>query len=136
MGRSRCAAPAARRRSARSISLETLEQHGLGMVVASERLVITTANELPGFDEQMRTSGAVAEALFWGADRGDRFQSLPRWRGESSPRAATLGGDESVERIKLLEGWSARRFTAPGWPGNDAFLYLIDGEARGRFECG
>ncbi len=119
--------PTAKRRS---ISLETLEQHGLGMAVLPSALVITTANEVSGFDEQKRYRGMVAEALLWGADRGDRFQSLPRWRGESSPRAATLGGDESVERIKLLEGWSATRFTAPGWPGRDAYLYLIDGEAR------
>ena len=36
------------------------------------------------------------------------------------------GVEESVERIKLLEGWSTRRSHCPGWPGNDAFLYLID----------
>ena len=58
------------------------------MVVLPSALVITTANDLPGFDEQNRYSTAVAEALLWGADRGDRFQSLPRWRGESSRGAA------------------------------------------------
>ncbi len=32
--------------------------------------------------------------------------------------------------MKLLDGWSSRRFTAPGWPGDDAYFYLIDGRAR------
>ncbi len=113
-----------------SISLETLEQQGLGVVLFPSAIVLTTASEASGLDEQERFGGAVAEALLWGADRGDRFQTVPRWRGESSPRAAALGGEASVERIKLLERWSARRFTAPGWPGKDAFLYLIDGNAR------
>ncbi len=45
-------------------------------------------------------------------------------------RLAALAGEEGVERIKLLEGWSRRRFTAASWPGNDAFVYLIDGRAR------
>ena len=55
---------------------------------------------------------------------------MPRWRGESSPRQSALGRDESGERIKLIDGWSASRFAAPGWPGNDAYVYLVDGRAR------
>ena len=112
------------------ISLETLEQHGLALVVFPSVLVITTAAELGYFDERIRSSGAVSQALLWGANRGDRFETLPYWRGESSPKSAALSGEESVERVKLLEGWSTSRFTAPYWPGSDAYLYLIDDRAH------
>ena len=57
-------------------------------------IVITTATEVPGFDERKGLSAAVAEALLWGADRGDRFETVPRYRGESSPRPAALSGDD------------------------------------------
>ena len=113
----------------RGISLETLEQHGLGMVMLESAIVITTATEVPGFDERKGLSAAVAEALLWGADRGDRFETVPRYRGESSPRPAALSGDDSVERLRTLEGWSTRRFTTPGWPGKEAFVYLVDSRA-------
>ena len=115
----------------RSISLETLEQHGLGLVIFPNALVDHDGDRARR-DSTTRTrwARAIAEALLWGADRGDRFQGLPRWRGESSPRLTALGGDEAGERIKLLDGWSTWRFAAPGWPGNDAYLYLIDGRAR------
>ena len=114
----------------RSVSLERLEQHGLGLVIFPSALLITTAIEAPSFDEQKRWSVAIVEALHSGADRSDRFQGLPRWRGESSPRLTASGGDEAGEHIKLMDGWSTWRFAAPGWPGNDAYLYLIDGRAR------
>ena len=65
-----------------------------------------------------------------GADRGDRFETVPRYRGEPSPRGAVLGGGEAVERVKVLDGWSTRRFTAAGWPGKEAFVYLSDGRIR------
>ena len=75
-------APAKRR----GISLETLDQYGLGLVVFPNALLITTTAELPRFDDQARWATLIAEALLWGADQGDRFQGLPRWRGETSPR--------------------------------------------------
>ncbi len=112
------------------ISRETLDRLGLGLVVLPSAIVITSAIDLPYFDEWKGTSGAVAEALLWGADRSDRFQTLARWRGEPSPKVAALGVEESIERVKQLEGWSSSRFTAPGWPGDDAYVYLIDGRAR------
>ncbi len=73
-----------------SISLETLERHGLGLVVLPTALVITTTSERPGLEERNRLSAQVAEALLWGADRDDRFQSVARFRGESSPKAGAL----------------------------------------------
>jgi hypothetical protein len=114
----------------RSVSLETLKQHGLGLAIFPNALVITTASQAPRFDEHVRWSSAIAEALVWGADRGDRLQGLARWRGESSPRLTALVGEDPGEHIKLMDGWSTWRFAAPGWPGNDAYLYLIDGTPR------
>ena len=114
----------------RHISLATLEQHGLGLALFPNALVVTTAADLSRLEQRERWSGAIAEALLWGSDRTDRLETLPHWRGESSPRIAALGGDETAERIKVLEGWSTWKFTAPGWPGDNAFLYVIDGRAR------
>ena len=114
----------------RHISLATLEQHGLGLVSFQSALVITTAADRSRFEQRERWSGAIAEALLWGSDQTDRFQTLPHWRGESSPRIAALAGDANAERIKLLEGWSTWKFAAPFWPGDQAYLYLIDGQAR------
>jgi hypothetical protein len=114
----------------RGVSLATLKQHGLGLAIFPSALVITTATEAPRFDEPARWSKAIAEALLWGADQSDRLQGLARWRGESSPRLTEYGGEEAGEHIKLMDGWSTWRFAAPGWPGSDAYLYLIDGRTQ------
>ena len=37
-----------------------------------------------------------AEALVWGSDRTDRFQTLARWRGEPRPGSSSAIGEEAV----------------------------------------
>jgi hypothetical protein len=90
----------------RSVALATLEQHGLALAIFPNALLITTATEAPAIDEQPRWARAIAEALLWGADRGDRIQGVPRWRGESSPRLTAMGRDDTGEQVKVLDGWS------------------------------
>ena len=114
-----------------SISLETLERHGLGLVVLPSALVITTASELPGIRRAESLSARGCRSASVGC--GSRRSISERWplAGASRHRRRLRSAaDEGVERIKLLEGWSSRRFTAPGWPGDDAYVYLIDGRAR------
>jgi hypothetical protein len=114
----------------RNIALEVLEQRGLALVIFPHALLITTATEAPLFEDQPRWAESIAEAILWGADRGDRLQGVSRWRGESSPRLTALGRDEAGERIKPMDGWSTWRFAAPGWPESNAYVHLIDGRAR------
>ncbi len=75
-------------------------------------------------------SEAIAESIIWGSDQSDRFQTLARWRGEPSPKVVSAGGHEAAKWIKLPPGWSTSRFSRPGWPEKDSFVYLIDVKSR------
>ena len=106
--------------------MATLKQYGLALVPFSNVFVITTEAELPRLESRDRWAELFAEALVWGSDRTDRFQTLARWRGEPSPRLVAAIGEEAALRIKLPPGWSAWRFEGQSWPEDDAFVYLID----------
>jgi hypothetical protein len=106
-----------------------LQQHGLAAVPFSDALLITTESERPRFGRRGPWLGPVAEALAWGSDRTDRFQSVGQWRGDSVPRSLAAS-DESDERNPLLPGRMARRFSASSWPGADAFVRLADTRRR------
>jgi hypothetical protein len=113
-----------------NVSLTTLHRHGLALVRIGNVLVITTDAEARERGLPDRWSLAAAEALIWGSDRADRFQTLARWRAEASPKASSAGADESVERIKLLPGWLKWRLSCATWPGGDSYVYLVDRRAR------
>jgi hypothetical protein len=127
--KSRCV-PSRAKAEQRSVSLATAEQHGLAIVRFPHALLITSQTDAPKFEPRDRWAEAVIEALVWGSDRTDRFETLPRWRGEVSPRLASTARDEIAERIKLPRGWLAWRFGGATWPGDDSFVYLIDARAR------
>ena len=57
----------------------------------------------------------MIDAVAWGYDRSDRFQSVTSWRGEATPKVSIRG--ETTESEPLLEGWRYWRLAAPGWPG-------------------
>jgi len=114
----------------RSVSLATLEQHGLAIVPFPNAVLITSLVDLPKFEQRDRWAESVAESLLWGSNRTDRFQTLARWRGEPSPKIASTAGDEAAGRIKLPQGWSTWRFAGANWPRNDSFIYLIDVRTR------
>jgi hypothetical protein len=114
-----------RRQSARAL----LQEHGLAVVPFSDALLITTESERPRFGRRGPWLEAIAEALAWGSDRADRFQSVRQWRGDSVPRSLAAP-DESDERNPSLPGRIIWRFSAPGWPGADAFVHLVDARRR------
>ena len=92
--------------------------------------MITTEAELRRLEPPDRWAEQIREALVWGSDRTDRFQSVARWRGEASPKIASVVGEEPADRVKLPPGWSAWRFAGPSWPGSDSFVRLVDVQTR------
>ena len=106
-----------------------LQQHGLAVVAFPDALLITTEAESSRFNRQGPWLDSIAEVLAWGSDRTDRFQSVDRWRGETSPRGASAA-DEGNERTRRLPGRLVWRFSAPDWPEADAFVHLEDGHRR------
>ena len=113
--------PVDRRDSARAI----LQQQGLAVVPFPDALLVTTETELPRFERPGPWLDAIAEALAWGSDRGDRFQSVGRWRGETTPRAVSAA-DQSARGTRPLPGREIRRFSASNWPEAEAFVHLVD----------
>jgi hypothetical protein len=110
----------------RSISLATLQQHGLALVPFPDVFLITTEAEASRFAQQGRWASAIDETLAWGSDRTDRLQTVSRWRGEAFPRTAVASGDEAGERMKSLPGRCTWRFSGSSWPQRDSFVQLID----------
>ena len=78
--------PTSVKSSPRNVVMATLKQYGLTLVPFSDVFVITTEAELPRLESRDRWGERFAEALVWGSDRTDRFQTVARWRGEHSPR--------------------------------------------------
>jgi hypothetical protein len=114
----------------RNVALATLEQHGLAMMPFPGALLITSLADAAHFEQRDRWDQAIVETLLWGSDRNDRFQTLPRWRGETSPRIASASGDEAADRIKMPHARSNSTFGGAQWPSDDSFIYLIDTRAR------
>ncbi|APW64015.1 hypothetical protein [Paludisphaera borealis] len=117
--------PAQRDPSGSSVSLRTLRQNGLALVLVDDTLVVTSRREAGLADAATTWRDAVAEALFWGADRTDRFQSAARWRGEASSSDPT-----AARRERQLPGWSTWRLSSSGWPGQDSHVQTIDRTSR------
>ena len=122
--------PTSSKAEPRKLVAATLKQYGLGLVPFPNVFVITTLVELPKLESRDRWGERIAEALVWGSDRTDRFQTVARWRGEPSPRVVSVIGEEASLGIKLPPGWSAWRFEGRSWPKDDAFVYLIETRTR------
>ncbi|MGA9922826.1 MAG: hypothetical protein WBQ29_05435 [Isosphaeraceae bacterium] len=106
------------------LSMRTLQQYGLTLLRLDSGLVITSQGEAARSDQADNWLRAIGEALFWGSDRSDRFQTVARWRGEITPRDAPVGG--SAEPLRALPGWSTWRFTGASWPGEASRVELRD----------
>ena len=75
-----------------SVSLRTLQKYGLTLIPLDGGLVITSQAEVSRFDPLRSWRSVGAETLLWGSDRTDRFQTVPRWRGEVTPHESPGGG--------------------------------------------
>ena len=106
------------------VSLKTLQQYGLTLLRLDAGLVVTSPGEAARADQADYWQKAIGEALLWGSDRTDRFQTAARWRGEINPREASTEG--SGEPPRPLPGWSTSRFTGATWPGDASRVELRD----------
>jgi len=106
------------------VSLRTLQQYGLTLLRLDPGLVITSQSEASRFDQADPWLTAMGEALLWGSDRSDRFQTAARWRGETTPRDTPGGG--SADPLRALPGWPTWRFTGATWPGEASLVELRD----------
>ena len=122
--------PTSSKAEPRNVVMATLQRYGLTLVPFRNVFVITTIAELPKLESREHWGEVIAEALVWGSDRTDRFQTLARWRGEPSPKFISAIGEEAAVRIKLPPGWSAWRFEGTNWPKDNAFVYLIETTTR------
>jgi hypothetical protein len=114
----------------RGAALATLGRHGLALVKLQDMFVITTEEERPWVESGNEWTQQIAEALAWGSDQTDRFQTLTKWRGEPSPKLASGIAEKVSLRFNSPPGWSAWSFTGPSWPEETSFVYLIDAKAR------
>ena len=106
-----------------SPSLKTLQQSGLTLFRPSSRI----GDHIPrakqhGLIRRTDWLRAIGEALLWGSDRSDRFQTAARWCGEDHSQGRSPGG--SAEPLRALPGWSTWRFTVANWPGEASRVEL------------
>ena len=123
--RARCGASATIGRSA-SRSVQTLQRRGLTMTMVDDVLVVTSRRAATSPSGPATWRAAVAEALLWGEDAADRFQSAARWRGEPS-------AEGPADRRSAAPGRSTWRLSATSWPGPGDAVTTIDVAARAAF---
>ncbi|WP_169976078.1 hypothetical protein [Tautonia rosea] len=112
-------------------SRRALASLGLLAVPIDTVFLITSPAEVPRLTPTSLASGptreswvrSLREAVAWGADRSDRFQTLERWRAAS--------GGLSAEAITAISGPKTdsrriHRFVASGWPRQDAGIRSVD----------
>ncbi|WP_145268913.1 hypothetical protein [Tautonia plasticadhaerens] len=122
------AAPADRRPT--GTARRGLSPLGLLIVPIDTVLLVTTLDDAPRFPPTPLAGGAsqsswiraVREAVTWGADRSDRFQSVEHWRSASRP--SSPGQDLAV--FPGPDARSVLRFVSPGWPGPGEGVRSLD----------
>ncbi|WP_337174201.1 hypothetical protein [Paludisphaera sp.] len=119
--RTRCGSPPAAGAVWRSVRI--LQRLGLTIAVVDDALVVTSRRVAMSSAGPATWRGAVGEALMWGEDEADRFQSASRWRGEPSAEGDAGRRPDAPGR----ETW---RLCATSWPGPDAVVVTADDAAR------
>ncbi|MFO0910253.1 MAG: hypothetical protein U0794_18235 [Isosphaeraceae bacterium] len=105
---------------------------GLAAVPVGRAVVLTSLKESAGLAEAGRkgtTPRAVAEAVAWGADVTERFESVARWGQENTPRGSETADTPGSRGAPL--GQVSYRFVSPGWPTEGTEIRFVD-EALGR----
>lgn len=109
-----------------------LEAVGLTLVPLGEAIVVTTLAEAPDRGDGQPLAAELREAwqrrlreaVVWGSDVSDRFETIDRWRHEATPRMASAA--EPTDPEVAARGWRRWRFAAAGWPEAGATLRLVD----------
>lgn len=121
-------------RAADQAATEVLSALGLALRTAGRTLLITTDAQLPtnpaaaGPAARRAWDVVVADAVAWGSDASDRFQTVGRWREELTPRRETTG--DATESPQFGDSRVVHRFLAPIWSEAPPFVELIDERSR------
>ncbi len=121
--RSRCV-PVRVDTSDQPVCLKTLQQYGLTLLRFDTALVATSQFEAVHSDQSAHWQSSIGEALLWGSDRFDRFQTVARWRGEITPWDEAAA--RSTDSLRAFPGWSTWRFTSATWPDPATSVELGD----------
>jgi len=124
--RSRCE-PVQREPGGLSASTRTLRQYGLIPLIVEDALVITTQREAASLAEAASWRAEISEALFWGRDKTDRFQSAARWRGEPGLDETSAVGQPGPRRPPDFRSW---RLSSASWPGPDAMASAVNASSQ------
>ena len=124
--------PSRNERSPEGAARAALRPLGLTVVPLGGALLVTTLAEAPdrsgGPLEQLGARAAweqrVHEAIAWGADASDRFQSIAQWRSEATPKG--WSSSESPETGLPSDGHRIFRFSAAEWPETGTYVRLVD----------
>ncbi|WP_165073947.1 hypothetical protein [Paludisphaera rhizosphaerae] len=117
--RSRCLPPP-RQPGSNQRPMQTLQQHDLTMALVDDALLVTSRRASAASSDFSDWRPSLAEAVMWGADATDRFQSVGRWRGEPSTSEAPSS------RLGRAPGWSTWRLSATSWPDPEAAVATAD----------
>ena len=113
-------------------AVAALEAVGLTMIpIGNARLITTRKNAEPSDATPLNDPAyepAMRQAIAWGADLTDRFQSISQWRDEPTPRSSA----ESLGDASTLKGRKSRRFVVSGWPEQGLEVQLVDGLSQAR----
>ena len=110
-----------------------LEAVGLTMIPIGNVWLVTTRRGADSSDTTRLTDPAfepaIHQAVVWGGDVTDRFQSITRWRDEPTPRSSV----DSLGDSPTLKGRNARRFVVSGWPEQGLEVQIMDRLSQARW---
>ena len=106
------------------LGLTAMPVGGVILVTTREQARAIPDDQLFREDKAAEWRAAVREAVAWGGDRSDRFQSVARWREEPVPRAAFRSDGTPADRF--TQNRPSRHFIATGWPDSGAEVDLVD----------
>ncbi len=106
------------------MATRSLAALGLRVIRVGRTRLVTTINDSAATADRRALETAVEEAVAWGSDASDRYQSVSRWREEPNPRP---GSAEDTDEFGLVSsGHHVRLFAASGWPEQGAGVTLVD----------
>ena len=116
---------------------EAFRSLGMSAARVGPAVLLSTLEDVPPFlsddstaahSKRVRWESALREAVVWGSDASDRFQSIARWRETSAPRAAPA--TEAAPPEPRGVGRTVHRFVAVGWPESRVEVRLVDRRAQ------
>ncbi|MBX6311818.1 MAG: hypothetical protein IRY99_02690 [Isosphaeraceae bacterium] len=112
--------------------LDMLRSLGLTVVPVADVLLVTTPAAAPSRSAEESLSAALRVAVATGSDPSDRYQTVPRWRGEGTPEPdrSAVGTRSAADASREAGVRPALHFEALGWPASGLVLDLSSRSGR------